>query len=562
MVRSSILPPEKSLFFYDDGPMALSPDGTRLAFIAANSEGKNVLWIRPLSGLAAQPMAGTERAAYPFWSPDSRFVGFFAGGKLKKIDASGGPPQILCDAQLARGGTWSPEGVILFSPSPREALSKVSSAGGAPVPVTVLDASRREFSHRFPYFLPDGRHFVFLAQAIPAADPKEADVLYASALDSKERKLLVRVKSNAVYTPASGGAASGHLLFVRDRTVLAQPFDPKNLSVSGEPVPVGETVAYYSNFAGAMFTASNTGTLVYQSGGAGAISELAWFDRSGKRLSTVGAPADYLRPRISHDGKRVAVDIIDPATGRSDVWTYDLARNVATRLTFGPTENTFPIWSPDDSRITFSSSRNGNGDIYEKPSSGTGEDQPVFVEPSSFKNVSAWSRDGVLAYQAIATTSKAGWDLWTYSLADKKPALFLSTPATETMPSFSPDGRWLVYTSDESGRPEIYVQPFPGRGGKWQISPEGGRDPIWGPDGKELFYVALDNKLMAVDVRTASGFEASAPRALFDTHLKGLPGRKFDISPDGTRFLLNSMIGEVKANPMTLVQNWAAELTK
>jgi Tol biopolymer transport system component len=339
--------------------------------------------------------------------------------------------------------------------------------------------------------------------------------------------------------------------------------DRTAVSLSGEPVPVGESVAFYSNFGCAMFTASNTGTLVYQSGGAGAVSELVWFDRSGKRLSTVGAPADYLRPRVSHDGKRIAIDIIDPATGRSDVWTYDLARNVATRLTFGPTENNFPVWSPDDSRIAFTSNRNGTGDIFQKASSGTGEDQPVFVDPASFKNVGDWSRDGtLLAYHAIATTSKAGWDLWTYSLADKKPALFLSTPATETMPIFSPDGRWLAYTSDESGRLEVYVQPFPGRGGKWQISPEGGSQPIWGPDGKELFYIAIDNKLMAVAVHTASGFEAGTPRALFDTHLKSLAGRKFDIAPDGTRFLLNSMIGEVKANPMTLVQNWAAELTK
>jgi serine/threonine protein kinase len=563
IVQSSILPPEKSLFFYEDGPMAVSPDGTRLAFIAANPEGKYILWIRPLSGMAAQPLAGTERASYPFWSPDSRFVGFFSGGKLKKIDSSGGPPQTLCDAQLARGGTWGTEGVILFTPSPREPISRVSSAGGGPVPVTALDLSRREFSHRFPYFLPDGRHFLFLSQAIPSGDPKEADVVYAGALDSKERKLLLRVRSNVLYVPPSRGAAQGHLLFARERTVVAQPFDPKSLSLSGEPVPVGEGVVYYTNFGFAVFTASHTGTLVYQSGGAGGVSELVWLDRSGKRLSTVGAPADYLRPRVSHDGRRIAVDIIDPTTGRSDVWTYDLARNVATRLTFGPTDNNYPIWSPDDLRIAFTSNRNGTGDLYEKPSSGTGDDKPVFLDPTSFKVISDWSQDGAfLAYHAISTMSRAGWDLWTFSLADKKPALFLSTPATESMPIFSPDGRWLVYVSDESGRYEVYVQPFPGRGGKWQISPEGGNQPVWGPDGRELFYMSLDNKLMAVDVRTASGFEAGTPRVLFETRLKGLLGRRYDISPDGTRFLVNSMIGEVKANPMTLVQNWAVELKK
>jgi len=562
-VRTSILPPEKGLFFYEDGPMALSPDGTRLAFVASTSEGKNMLWIRPLSGISAQPLAGTETASYPFWSPDGRFVGFFAGGKLKKIEASGGPPQILCDASLSRGGSWSRDGVILFSPSPREPLYRISASGGTPVQVTELDSSRREFSHRFPYFLPDGRHFLFLAQSVSGGDPKEGDIVYAGSLDSRERKLLVQVRSNAVYSPPAGGSTEGHLLYARDRMVVAQPFDPRRLNLSGEAVPVGENVTFYSNFAAAMFAASNTGSLVFQSGGAGGNSELVWFDRSGKRLSTTGLPADYQRPRISHDGRRIAVDIVDPATNRADVWVFDVARNVATRLTFGPTDNSYPVWSPDDSRIVFTSNRNGIGDIYEKSSSGAGEDKADFLDPTAFKNVCDWSRDGnLIAYTGISTQMKTGWDLWTYSLVEKKPTVFLSTPATEWQAVFSPDGRWLAYTSSESGRYEVFVQPFPGRGGKWQISPDGGNQPVWAPDGKELYYMSPENKLMVVEVDTASAFQAGSPRVLFETHLKGLIGRRYDVAPDGKRFLINSMIGEVKSSPMTLVQNWAAELEK
>ncbi|HEY3122558.1 MAG TPA: protein kinase, partial [Thermoanaerobaculia bacterium] len=562
MVATSILPPEKTAFVFDGGPMALSPDGRRLAFVAPSSDGRNLLWVRPLNAVSAQPLAGTDGATYPFWSPDSRFLGFFAGTKLKKIDASGGPPQSLCDAPNGRGGTWNRGGAIVFSPSARDPLQRVSSAGGAAAPVTEFDSSKQEFSHRFPAFLPDGRHFLFLAQRVGAGDQNPPEICVGS-LDSKERRLLVRASSNAIYAPPSEGAAQGHILFTRERTLLAQAFDAKRLRLTGEPFPVGEQVQYFGAFGFGVFSASENGSIAYQSGGSGGLSQLAWFDRAGKQIEVVGAPAEYVRLRLSHDGRRVALDINDPQTGRLDIWIYDLSRKVLTRLTFELANNIFPVWSPDDGRIVFSSSRKGLLGLYQKASSGTGTDEALFSQETSVKIPSDWSQDGrFLVYHAIDTRSKTGWDLWVFSVEEKKPFLFLSTPATDNMARFSPDGRWLAYQSDESGRTEVYVQSFPARGGKWQISTNGGAQPIWSRSGKELFYVAPDGKLLAVGVTAgASGFEAGTPQALFETRMKSALGWRYDVSTDG-RFLINTVLGETRANPITLVQNWAAELKK
>jgi eukaryotic-like serine/threonine-protein kinase len=565
MTQTSILPPEKSAFVFDSGPPVLSPDGARLVFVAPVPDGKNLLWIRPLNGMSAQPLAGTEGGSYPFWSQDSRFVGFFAGGKLKRIDASGGPPQTLCDAPIGRGGTWNREGVIVFAASTRDSLSRVSSAGGTPSQLAPLDASKREYSHRLPFFLPDGRHFLYLAQSVPGAERKDPDIVYVGSLDSKERTAVVRARTNAVYVPPMAGHSDGQLLFVRERTLLAHAFDAKNLRVTGEAVPIGEAITSLTNYGFTVFSASDSGLVAYHAGGAGGVSKLAWLDRSGKEIETVGAPADYLHPRLSHDGRRLAVDSIDPQTGRSDVWVIDLQRQTPTRLTFGPTDNTFPVWSPDDSRIAFSSSRNGTFDLFVKSSSGTGNEEALLVEELSFKVVTDWSLDSrFVAFHSISTTTKSASDIWMLSPADKKLQVFLSTPANEFFASFSPDGHWVTYMSDESGKHEVYVQPFPPSGGKWQISTAGGREPVWSRDGKEIFYVTQDpsNKVVVVDVKTSPSFEAGTPRVLFETRLKAMQGRRWDVSTDGKRFLINTPIGEVKSQPITLVQNWTAELKK
>jgi Tol biopolymer transport system component len=550
MVQSSILPPEMATFAFENGPVAVSPDGRRLAFVARPTDGRSALWVRPLIGLSAQPLPGSEGASYPFWSPDSRFLGFFAGGKLKKIDASGGPPQTICDAPSGRGGTWNREGVILFAPAAREGILQVSSAGGTPSPATRLDETRQEIGHRLPVFLPDGRHFLFLSSSGP-----ELRRLVCGSLGGRETRELLRVNSNVSYVEP------GYLLFYRERTLFAQRFDAKRIELRGEAFPVAEQIQYLPDRGFGVFSASNDGTLVYQRASAVA-SQMVWTDRAGKPIETVGPPGLYRCPRLSYDGRRVAVDIEDE-TGRSDIWVYDLSRRVSTRLTFGPADNTYPIWSPDD-RIAFMSNAKSPGDIVVKPSSGsggeeflTGGDTPGSRSDAQ-KFTDHWSRDGrFLAFHTSGV--KTGPDLWTISLADRKPALFLATPANEVLHFFSPDGRWIVYQSNESGRFEIYVRPFPQPGGKWQVSTEGGRFPVWSADGKEIFYVRDDNRLAAVPVRTESGIELGTPQPLFEVRLRSVLGRAYDVSADGKRFLLNTALEDVRSASLTLVQNWTAD---
>ncbi len=546
VIQSSINPPEKSRFSFEDGPMALSPDGRRLAFVARTPEGKKLLWVRPLDGLLAQPLAGTEGASFHFWSFDSRFLGFFADGKLKRIDASGGSPETLCDAPQGRGGTWSRDGVILFAPTVGGPIYRVSSSGGPATPVTRVDPSRRETSHRWPCFLPDGRHFLYLVQG-------EKGGLHVGSLDSKEEKLLLLANSNVAYAPP------GYILFFREGTLRAQPFDAKRLQLTGEAFPVAEQVQSNVGFASANFSASENGVLAYVGGSAANLSQLVWLDRSGKRIGSVGEPADFWDPRISHDGRRIAY-VLNDAAGNGDIWLYDLSRRVATRFTFDPENDIAPIWSPDDSRIVFTSYRKGPGDLYQKVSTGAGSDEMLLA--TSYRKIpTAWSPDGrFIAFHVLQP--KTSWDLWVFSLADRKLIPYLQTEFAEYGAEFSPDGRWVAYVSAESGRPEIYVQPFPGPGGKWQISTAGGWMPAWRRDGKELFYIASDRKLMVARVRTGSTFEAEIPEPLFESKGKtfgGLTRRQYDVSADGERFLVNWAMEEESSAPITLVQNWTAK---
>jgi len=553
LVQSTILPPEKSRFAFEQaGAPALSPDGSRLAFPALAASGHTMLYVRSLSSEAAQPLAGTEDSTSPFWSPDSRFIAFFASGKLKKIEASGGPAQTVAEAPIGRGGSWSREGVIVFAPQLSGPIVKVSDAGGTVTPVTQLSPSTGETTHRWPCFLPDGHHFIYLANG----QAQMGQRILLGSIEADLHRQLTLANANAIFSP------SGHLVYPRERSLVAQAFDPKTLKIAPDLVPIAENIPRTSRLD-ACFTLSGDGKLVYQGGGAVPLSQLIWVDTTGKPVGQVGQQAEYSAVSVSHDGRRVMVGIVDRAANHSDLWIMDIARGTSTRLTFDPAEKISPSWSPDDSKILYSSNAKSLGDITIKNSSGTGSEE-VLLDSPAFSAPSDWSPDGkTIAYMQLDPRGKTNWDIWLYSLADHKPHLFLQTPFAELQARFSPDGRWLSYVSNESGRSEIYVLPASGNGGKWQISTDGGTNARWGRDGKQLFYVSPDFKLMAVDVSAhGAEFIAGVPRALLTLNIKHANGSQYDISPDSKRFLVNTPNEHAELAPLTLVQNWTSALKK
>ncbi len=550
-VRSFILPPEKSSFEFGDrlgSTVAVSPDGLRLAFVAPTAEGKRLLWVRSLDALSAQSLAGTEGATYPFWSPDSRSIGFFAEGKLKRIGAAGGPPLPLCDAPLGRGGTWNRDGVIVFAPSNVGALQRVLDAGGQTSAATRLDEARGETSQRWPFFLPDGEHFFYLG----GDNIGETAAISVGSLASLESKLLLHVNSNAAY-------AQGYLLFLREGTLMAQPFDTKRLAMAGDAFPLAKQVESAMALTRGIFSVSEQGVLAYQTGTGQSGSQLTWFDRSGKSLGMLGDLALYRSPRLSPDGKRVTVVITDPQTGNQDLWLYEVARPLRTHFTFDPAPERDHVWSPDGSRIVFNSTRKGLYDLYQKASNGSGSEE-LLLESNFDKLPTSVSPDGrLLLYDAIGP--KTRMDVWVLPLeGGQKPFPFLQNEFSEYGGQFSPDGRWVAYQSDESRRYEIYVAPFPGPGGKRQISTAGGRQPIW--RGKEIFYLSPDNKLMAAEVNgKGEALEVGAGRPLFDVRPSG-QGYVYDVTADGQRLLVNTAVEQKASAPITLVLNWTADLKR
>ncbi|HVT03742.1 MAG TPA: protein kinase [Thermoanaerobaculia bacterium] len=556
ILRSSLLPPDKTKFDGSSGAMVLSPDGRHIAFVARSDDGKQMLWVRALDALTAQPLAGTDGAMFPFWSPDSRFIGFFSVGKMRKIDATGGPSQALCDALDGRGGSWSEDGVILFSPSQNDAIYKVPAAGGTSVAVTQLDPKNGEVSHRFPAFLPDRIHFLYLVEGRAETEGSEGGyTLFAGSIESKSRKRLLATNSSARY------AKSGHLLFLRDRTLLAQRFDARKLELIGDAVPVAENLSRTVRWE-TMFSVSDKGLLAFQAGEVSELSSLVWMDREGKDLATVGQPADYRSIALSPDGKRAAVSILDPKYQKSDVWVLDLERGTSTRLTFDPEDDTHPLWSPDGKRVYFTSMRQGRGDVYWKSSSGTGADEVFLADPetSMLWSLSADGRFGAMQTNNVGT--KTFWDLSILNMADKKVRVFLQTPYNENAPTLSSDGRWVVYHSNESGRNEVYVQSLEDTGGKWQISTSGGVRAKWSRSDSEIIFLSPDFKLMVVDIKLKPEFTASVPRLLIDPKIRQLFGMQYAISGDGNRILINRAIEQRAVEPVTLVQNWTEAMGK
>ncbi|HET7453218.1 MAG TPA: hypothetical protein VFL12_10780, partial [Thermoanaerobaculia bacterium] len=555
----SIILPEKTAIRH----LALSPDGRSLAFVARDAAGQSRLWIRRLDSSDVASLPRTEGATFPFWSPDGRFIAFFAAGKLKRMDAAGGAPQDLCDAPLSRGGSWG-DGVIVYAPIVDGGLFRVPASGGTPSRLTSLDPARKETSHRFPFFLPDGRRFLYLVADFATAS--RGDVpgmgIYVRSIDSKEERFVCAARSSAMFVPAGAGASRGSLLLFRDGNLVAQPFDAKDARVSGDPVPIAENVQYFPQTQAAMFSASADGTLVYQSRSTPGVAQLVWYDRSGKVLGTLGAPANQANPRISPDGKRVALDITDSQSANTDIWIYEASGGMPTRITTNPALDTSPIWSSDGRRLVFMSLRGSHPDLYERSADGSGSDGLIFTAPQSEEYPMAESRDGrFILFRQIR--DYANFELAYLPVGEKQATPFLKSSFGFSDGAFSPDGKWVAYASNESGRWEVYVTPFPGPGGNWKISSAGGTEPTWRADGKELFYLGVDGRLMAVAVKEGPPFEAGAAEPLFQTHQRERIAStdifSYDVFPDGQKFLVNTDFGETTSSPLNLVLHWAAE---
>jgi eukaryotic-like serine/threonine-protein kinase len=561
-----ILPPEKTVFQFsegDAGTLTVSPDGRHITFLAKGEDGKRLLWLRPLDSGEAHPLTGTDDALFPFWSPDSRFIAFFAGGRLQKIDVMGGPPLSLCDVgQNPRRGSWNREDVIIFSPNSLDAISRVPASGGKPVPVTKLDTVKGETTHRWATFLPDGRHFLYMAGTHTAGNRSEANAVYLGDLKTSESKLLLHTRSNVEF-------ADGHLLYVRENVLVAQPFDPDRLELSGDPVPLAEGLQYASGFFYAAFSVSRNGVLIYRTGRSADNFSLEWVDRQGKPLGSVpGLPpnpimASYNQPSLSPDGGRLAIALQDGQTGRDDVWVLDLKRNVSTRLTFGAGDESGPCWSPDGKRILYSVLEEGALNLFMKSSDGVGDEEAV-LKSKVHKVCTDWSPDGRFA--AVSTfdpSANLQNDVSILGMTGgKELRKFLESQFRELEPRFSPDGRWLLYASDESGSEGLYVTAFPGPGGKYQIANDAHNDirAYWGPGGAEIDYLSKDSDLKAVPISLRGGaLEIGAPRVMFK-----VPATTPFWVPDreGKRILLGKLPEESQSASITLMTHWTNKLKR
>ena len=553
-VRFQIPPPGTSVAQM----FTLSADGRSLAFVA-NTGGPNQLWVRAMDTLEARALPGTDDARYPFWSPDGASLGFFAQGKLRKIAVAGGPAQTLCDVADGRGGTWNRDGVIVFSIGPTSPLLRVSAAGGVPAPATTLVEGDANAGHRFPVFLPDGVHFLYNA----GSDKPEASGLYLGSLDGSAATRLLPDVTNALYVPAAAPSGSGYLVFRREETLMAQPFDPQALTLTGEMFPVAEQVADGGNAGFGAFSVSENGTLVYRTGGPESNRELVWMDRTGTRLRVVTKPgAMAFSPAISPDERTAAVQI--QATGlTADIWLQDLERDVISRFTFRPSIHNSPIWSPDGSRVAFllRTPSTRSYDIYQKPASGSGQEE-LLLHAGVNGRPNDWSPDGQwIVYQQTGQTTAN--DLWLLPLEGRKPIPYLQTPFNEQNARFWPGPTsappWMAYDSNESGQSQIYVQAIPASGAKFQISTSGGTLPTWRRDGKELYYLSTDQKLMAVPIALGTSVTPGTPQPLFAADFTG-----YTPSADGQRFLVNVPAGGQAAavSPITVILNWTAGLTR
>ena len=535
-----VAPPENMTF--DIGAalpqLSASPDGTRLVFTVRDKSNIFRLWERPLHAVSGHLLAGTEGATAPFWSPDSRSIGFFADGKLKKIAVDGGPPQTLCEGFAFFGtGTWNRDGVILFADREGMPIRRVSAGGdGAVTTVTKLDQSRGERTHLHPQFLPDGKRFLYLAQS---TSPEQPSAIYVKTLDRDDARLVVQANSNVAYV------SPGYLVYGRDETLIAQPFDASRAETTGDPVPFAERVQMNIRNGRAAFAVSEAGVLAYREG-VTATSRLVWRDRSGKELDTIGPPGFYRNPRLSPDGSRLVVEIGESAINR-DLWLADAARGWAFRpFTFGRMRLISPVWAPDGNHIAWSAGLWGAQRIFRKPSSGAGKEELLLEERGDWV-VDDWLSDAVLYHEGGASGGSPGLRLLPSSGSRNASTSPEGRTSVITHARISADGRWVAGVSTVSGKRDVYVQDFPAAIGTWPISTAGGDQPKWRRDGKELFYLALDGKLMAVPIKLGTTtIDPGVPVPLFQTRIEGAGGaadifHQYDVSADGQRFLVNDL---------------------
>jgi eukaryotic-like serine/threonine-protein kinase len=563
-VRFEVNPPTNGSV----GVLAVSPDGSKLSILVQGTDGQPAIWIRSMDSVDFHKLAGTEGANQLAWSPDSRYLAFSGAGKLNKIDVTGGTPESICNYTLSSTGiSWSKQDVILFAS--RTGINRVSAAGGEIEKVTQLDTKRGDLGQGGPVFLPDGQHFFYLVVA-----DKDHTGIYLRALDQKPDQLdgprLTEADSTPQFALGADGS-SGNLLFLRADTLMTRPFDIRSLQLTGPAVRVADNVGTDGSFYG-LFSASSNGILITSTGGSGT-RQMAWFDRQGKVLSRVGDPQRRDEMSMSLDNTRLAEGRVD-LQGVWAVWVMELARGVSSRFTFDPAGAGNAIWSPDGTQIVFAGGGGQSADLYRKPSNGATKEEVLFhSDPVKFPL--DWSSDGkwLLYHQRGKDT---GADLWALPDAngpigeDRKPVPYLVTPFNETQAKFSPDSKWVAYTSNESGTAEVYVRPFPASsGGKWLVSTGGGTEVTWRPDGKELFYLAPGGMLMAADVHASgSAFEVGAPKQLFRPQiLGGLGGGpnsswRYAVSRDGQRFLMNTALDQSVSAPVTVVTNWTADLKK
>jgi eukaryotic-like serine/threonine-protein kinase len=555
-IVTQLLPPDGETFALTGnyaGPPQLSPDGRYLAFVSSNQEGLRRLWIRALGDPKPQLIANSDGATEPFWSPDSRSVGYFAGGKMHRVDIAGGSPRLITDASNGRGASWSPNGTILYGPNPSLGLWTVADSGGVGVPFSKVDPAVHSPNRRWPQILPDGSHFICFARS--DVSTSESGV-FAGSLGGGPLKLVIHSDSSAIYAPP------GYLLFVQGGVLVAQKFDTRTLSVSGEPLPLAQHAEVNAIIYRGIVTASDTGLLVFGTGsGAQGTYTMNWMDRTGKILGTIGDPAEYSDPRISHDGTKLAVSI-DTGEGGNNIWVIDLIHGARNRVTFGNGINGGAAWSPDDKSLTFSSGRGGMYQLYQQPADGSGEAKRL--TDSAMPEVSgSWSRDGKILAYTVPSGTEGKSQIWLLP-AGGKPAAFIHGNFDVLNPVISPDSKWLAFSSNETGHDEIYVVPLAGGPGKWQISSGGGIEPRWSAKGDEISYMSTAGDLMLASLKpTANSIAVGNVSKLFHIgETSALNIFRYDLAPDGQRFLVMSVGAPAQPEPLTVVTNWQALLPK